>query len=204
MRTRLAGSYRAPMVPTGASVPVDADHEMLSPALVVVAALWFATAIASRSFVDWQVRYALFSVLLLVAAATSAGAIIWYTSTPSSRSLGRVGAVGLVMLAVASTFVAWAFVVWAVLLAAGFASLAATGPRQRRGAGWLSVALLGGLAVAVIGLWAQLGPPGEYNDYSEAQDWGATVACVSVSAVLGMLARRNQRERSVTGPERPS
>ena len=108
------------------------------------------------------------------------------------------------ILAVASTFVAWAFVVWAVLLAAGFAALAATGPRQRRDAGWLSVALLGGLAVALVGLWAELGPPGEYNDYSEAQDWGVTVACVLASAVLGVLALRHRRERSVAGSERPS
>lgn len=184
---------------TRSSVPVSANRNALSAALVVATALWFATGIASRLVSggdDWENAYALFSVLLVIAAATSAGAITVYTSKPKPRSVLRVAAVALAILAVASTIVAWASVVWAVLLAAGFAALAATGPRRRRDACWLSVALLAGLAVALVGLWTKLGPPGEYNDYSEAQEWGVTVACALATVVLGVLARRAHRERA--------
>lgn len=177
---------------------------MLSAAFVVAAVLWLAAGVATRTSSgadDWEVPYAAFSVLLMAAAAVSAGAIFSYTSKPHDRSVPRLAAVALTVLAVASTVIAWAFVMWAVLLAAGCAALAATGQPKRRDAGWLSMALLAGLAVALVGLWAKLGPPGEYNDYSEAQDWGVTVACVLAT---GALARRSRRASTVTGVAVPT
>lgn len=86
---------------------------------------------------------------------------------------------------------AWAFPLWAVLLAAGFAALTATGPPQSRNALWLGAALLVGLAVAVVGVTAKLGRPGSHNDYSEAQSWGTTVACALAAAMLAVRARRS-------------
>ena len=50
---------------------------------------------------------------------------------------------------------AWAFPLWAVLLAAGFAALTATGPPQSRNALWLGAALLVGLAVAMLAVRAR-------------------------------------------------
>ena len=186
---------------TRSVVPDRNNRNLLSGALVVAALLWLATGIASRRFSggdDWEVPYALFGALLLLAAATSAGAITVYTSKPKDRSVRRVAAIALTIFAVASTIVAWAFVVWAVLLAAAYTALAVTGPRQRRDARWLGAALLAGLAIALVGVLAKLGPPGEYNDYSDAQGWGVTVACALVAAVLGGLAWRSHRERAVT------
>ena len=82
---------------------------------------------------------------------------------------------------------AWAFVVWALLLAAGYAALALTSPVFRR-ALWLSGALLAGVAGAFVGVAAKLGSPGSSNDYSDAQDWGMTIACALTAAVLLVLA----------------
>ena len=207
MCAQVGPTYRPAMATTRSVVPVRGNRNLLSAVLLVAALLWLATGIASRTGLagdDWEVPYAIFSVLLLMVAATSAGAITVYTAKPKDRSVRRVAAVALAILAVASTIISWAFVVWAVLLAAAFAALTTTGTRQCRDAGWLSAALLAGLAVALVGLWAELGDPGEYNDYSDAQSWGVTVACVLASAVLSVLALRNQRERIVAGSDRPS
>lgn len=182
-------------------VPIRDSRNVVSVPIVVAVLMWFATAIASRRFSgddNWAGPYALFSLLLLLAAATSAGAITAYTSTPKDRSVPRVAAIALAILAVASTIVAWAFVVWSVLLAAAYGALAATGPRQRRDAGWLSAALLAGLAVALVGVWGKLGSPGEYNDYSDAQGWGVTTACALATATLCVLTRHSHRESAVT------
>jgi hypothetical protein len=180
-----------------ATVPDRSHRIALRTALFVDAVLWFATGAAARNrelygdSENWGGPYALFSVLLLLAAAVATFAITMYTSRPGPPSASRIAAIALAVLATVSTVAAWAFPLWAVLLATGVAALAATGPRHRRNALWLGAALLGGLAVAVVGVTAELGPAGSYNDYSEAQGWGITVACALAAVVLAMLARRS-------------
>ena len=136
---------------------------------------------------DWEVGYALLSGTLLIASVVTTVVVVRRTATPGRTSLARMAAIILAIVATASTFVAWAFVVWAVLLAAGYAALALTSPVFRR-ALWLSGALLAGVAGAFVGVAAKLGSPGSSNDYSDAQDWGMTIACALTAAVLLVLA----------------
>jgi hypothetical protein len=89
---------------------------------------------------------------------------------------------------------------WAVLLAAGFATLAGTGPPQTRNEVWLTAALLAGLLVAIVANTATLGPPGRYNDYSEAQGWGVTVGCALTAVVLTLVARRTSQAHTDDRP----
>lgn len=146
---------------------------------------------------DWEGAYAMFSVILLLAAASTTFAIVQYTSEQGSRPATRLAAMALAILGTVSTVVAWAFPLWAVLLAAGYVALAATGAPHRRRAGWLGGALLAGLAVAIVALSAELGPAGEHNDYSEGQSWGITVACVLTATVLAVLARTGDARATV-------
>lgn len=181
---------------------IRTDRNAERTALLVVAFLWLATGVATRirdmySDDDWEGPYALFSVLLLLAAASTTVVIAQYTSEQGSRSASRTAAVALAVLGTVSTVMAWAFPLWAVLLAAGYVALAATGPPQRRRAGWLGGALLAGLAVAIFAVTAKLGPAGEYNDYSESQSWGITVACALAAAVLTVLARTSEARDTV-------
>ena len=191
------------------TIPAHSTRGGLRLALVVDADLWLAAGAASvnrglYSDDDWEGPYALFSVLVLAAAAATTLAITMYTSKPNAPSASRVAAGALAVLATASTLIAWAFPVWSVLLAAAFAALAGTGTPQRRHAMWLGAAFLCGLAVALVGVIAKLGPPGSHNDHSEAQGWGVTVACVLAAAVLAVLARRRSGTpvtiRSTTQP----
>jgi len=191
------------------TIPAHSTRSVLRVALVIDAVLWLAAGAASvnrglYSDDDWEGPYVLFSVLVLVAAAATTLSITMYTSKPNARTASRFAAVALAVLATVSTMVAWAFPVWSVLLAASFAALAGTGTPQRRHAMWLGAAFLAGLAVALVGANARLGPPGSYDDHSEAQGWGVTVACVLAAAVLAVLARRSSGTsiaiRSATQP----
>lgn len=205
MRADVTSSYHPFMDTTRSTVPIRTYHNALRTALLVDAVLWLATGAASRSRDlysdgdDWESPYALFSVLLVTAAAVATFAITAYTSKPGPRSASRTAAVALAIVATASTVMAWAFPLWAVLLVAGFAALAATGPPQSRNALWLGAVLLVGLAVAVVGVTAKLGRPGSHNDYSEAQSWGITVACALSAAVLAVRARRSSGTHADAG-----
>jgi hypothetical protein len=184
------------------AVPIHSDRPLLRTAFIVDAVLWLAVGGFSRLRAlhadgeDWELPYALFSVFLIISAAASTFTVLMYTSKSGPRSTSRIAAIALAIVGVVSTVMAWAFPLWAVLLAAGFAALAVTGSPQTRSAIRLSGALLVGLAVAFIALTAKIGPPGEYNDHSEAQSWGVTVACGLTAIVLAMLARRTLEAHS--------
>jgi peptidoglycan/LPS O-acetylase OafA/YrhL len=185
--------------------PRRAERGATSIAFIVVAALWLAVGAASRrrglhaDGDDWETPYAIFTVLLMVAAGAALLVVAMHTAQPGERSATRTAAVALAVLAAASTIVAWAFPVWAVLLTAAFAALGATGRRDGRQVGWIGAALMVGLGVAIVGATAKLGAPGESNDYSEAQTWGITVACLLVAGVLGALAVLDRRGVPVHG-----
>lgn len=125
---------------TGAAVPFRSDRAVLRTAFVVDAVLWLATAGVSRlrylyaDGEDWELPYAVFSIVLLIAAAATTLTVVRYTSKLNGHRAPRIAAIVLALVGVASTIMAWAFPLWAVLLAAGFAALAATGSRHARGA----------------------------------------------------------------------
>ena len=180
---------------TATTIPNRSDRTELRTPFLVDAVLWLATGGISRLRAlnsdgdDWEGPYALFSVFLMMAAAATTITIVMHTSRPGSRRSARFAAIVVAILGAVSTIAAWAFPLWAVLLAVGFVALTVTGSRQARRALWLSGALLTGLAVAIVGLTAKLGPAGRYNDYSEAQGWGITVACGLMAIALAVLAR---------------
>jgi MFS family permease len=198
MRGNATVSYLPVMDTTHSRMPARTDRNATNPALLVIAFVWLAPGVASRNpglYSDgdgWETPYALFAVALLAASVATTFVIARHTSEPGSPSGRRTAAVALAVLGTVSTVVAWAFPVWAVLLAAGFFALAATGPAHRRRVGWLGGALLAGLALAIVAVNAKLGPADEYNHYSEGQSWGVTVACVLAAAVLVGLARTNE------------
>ena len=188
------------------TVPIHSDRRVLRIPFLVSAVLWLAAGGISRRRAlyadgeDWELPYALFTVFLMMAAAATTLTIVMHTSTSGRRATSRIGAVALAVVGTMSTIVAWALPLWAVLLAAGFAALVATGSPHARNAIWLSGALLAGLAVAIVALTAKIGPPGEYNDYSEAQSWGVTLGCALTAIVLVMFARRPSEVHSDARP----
>ena len=92
----------------------------------------------------------------------------------------------------------------APLLAAGFAALAWTGAPRRRDAIWLSGGLLIGVAIALIAVTAKIGPPGTYDDYSQAQSWGVTVAALLTGAVFTIGASRAHGATAPAGSPQPA
>ncbi|MEO6124258.1 MAG: hypothetical protein ABIR32_11160 [Ilumatobacteraceae bacterium] len=80
-----------------ATRPAHSTQRVLRVALAVGAFLWFLVGIAAVSGTlysddDWETPYALFSVLLLMAAATTTLAITMYTSEPHARSASPTAA----------------------------------------------------------------------------------------------------------------
>lgn len=170
--------------------PARTDRNTVHTALVV-AFLWLvaAAALLFTNRDDWEWPYAVFSAFLLIASAATTFLVVQHTATAGHTPIPRFAAIALAILATASTVVAWAFVLWAVLLAAGYAALAVTGSPHGRRALWLSGALLAGVGVAFVGVTAKLGPAGDDNNYGQAQGWGIAVACVLAATVLAVLAR---------------
>ena len=138
----------------------------------------------------------MFSVFLLIASVVTTVRRSFADTSERRSHIGR-GALAPLLLAIvgtASTLVAWAFLMWAVLLAAGLFRARRHRSPQRRRACWLGGALLAGLAVAIIAVNAKIGPAGEYNDYSDAQDWGMTIACALAAAVRRSSSLATVRE----------
>lgn len=185
----------------------ETDPDGLGLVLVIASGLWLLAAVAFRllesSDDGWVGAYMAFSVVLLAAAAVASLGVTLHTSPPGTPSGPRIAAIAWVVVATASTIVAWAFVLWAVLLALGFAALAASGRPQRRHAAWLSAALLVGVVAAVVAAVAEIGDPGTYGDHSEAQGWGTTLSCVLTGIGCAALARRTHATHR-TGPPVPA
>ena len=59
--------------------------------------------------------------------------------------------------------------------------------QQQPGVHHAASALLAGLAVAVVAVNAKLGAPGRHSDYSDAQSWAVTTACVLAAVGLARL-----------------
>ncbi len=93
----------------------------------------------------WERPYVLFSVSLLLALAATVAATWASTGSTGRRTLRRAG-LGLGVLAVASSVMAWAMPLWAALLAITCLVLAVGAPRHiQRG-----VAVLAGAQVVGI------------------------------------------------------
>lgn len=144
----------------------------------------------------WERPYALFSIALLAAVAFSVVAAWICTRATARPGLRRVG-LGLGVLAVVSSLVAWATPLWATLLAISCIVFAASAPRMlRTGIAVLAAAQLIGIGVMIAAIEAELGRRDSYGDYPAA--FGLGNAVIAAGSVLGvaMLARAGSAARS--------
>lgn len=148
---------------------------------VVIAGVW---DIAGG---DWP--YILFSITLMLSAALSV-ATAWWGTREAGRATLRLCGLGVGMLAMASTVVAWASPLWMTSLAIAFAVLACAAPRALRpGLATLAAAQLVGLGATIVAIEAELGPQDSYGDYQAAFGVGLLVTGVGSVLGLGVLAR---------------
>lgn len=144
----------------------------------------------------WGRPYVLFSIALVVALAFSVAAAWNCTRAAARPGLHTVG-LGVGVLAVLSSLVAWATPLWATLFAVSCAVLAAAAPRvHRTGLAVLAAAQLVGIAVMIAAIEAELGSRDSYGDYPAA--FGLGNAVIAAGSVLGvaLLARANSPVRS--------
>jgi hypothetical protein len=129
-------------------------------------------------------RYVLFSVALLLAAVLTVAAAESCTRATERAALRWCG-LGIGVLAVASTLVAWASPLWMTLLAISLAVLAAAAPSGlRAGLVTVSAGHVAGIVVTVAGIEAEVGRQDSYGDYPAAAGLG--VCAAAAGSVLGM------------------
>jgi hypothetical protein len=129
-------------------------------------------------------RYVLFSVALLLAAVLTLAAAESGTRATERAALRWCG-LGIGVLAVASTLVAWASPLWMTLLAISLAVLAvAAPPGIRAGLATVSAGHVAGIVVTVAGIEAEVGWQDSYGDYPAAAGLG--VCAAAAGSVLGM------------------
>ena len=151
---------------------------------------WLGVAVAGV----WEIAggawpYLLFSITLMLSAVLSVAAV-WWGTRGADRATLRLCGLGIALLAVASTVVAWAEVLWMTLLAITFAVWAVATPRALRpGLATLCAAQLLGVGAMIVALEAELGPQDSFGDYPAAFGVGLLVTGVGSALGLGVLAR---------------
>lgn len=139
----------------------------------------------------WRGAYMLYTVLLLLAIVAALVSVA--SATGPKRVKGRPLATCLCALAAFSAVIAWAQLLWAVLLACSVATLAANGLRLRREAVMVAAGPLGGLVVSIVGVNVKLGDRGSYGDYPTAQMAGVVIGSLLTAAALVHFAWRARR-----------
>ncbi len=129
--------------------------------------------------------YALFSIALLLAAVLTLAAAASCTQATDRVGLRRCG-LGVGLIAVASTLVAWAGPLWMTLLATSLAVLAVAAPAAVRPAlATVAAGHVAGIVATVAAINAEIGRQNSYGDYPAAAGLGVCVA--AAGSVLGML-----------------
>lgn len=155
---------------------------------------WLGVAIAGV----WEIAggawpYVLFSITLMSAAVLSVATAWWGTRETDRAALRRCG-LGIGVLAVVSTVVAWALPLWMTLVAITFVVWAVSAPRTLRpGLATLSAAQLGGMGAMIIAIEAEVGTPDSYGDYPAAFGVGLLVTGIGSAVGLALLARSAPR-----------
>ena len=149
----------------------------------------------------WEGAYMLYTVLLLLAIVAALVSVASATGPKGVK--GRPFALCLCALAALSAVIAWAQLLWAVLLALAVATLAATGSRLRREAYMVAAGPLGGLVVSIVGVNVKLGDPGSYGDYPTLQMAGVVIGSLLTAAALVHIARRARKNPADRLSERP-
>lgn len=160
---------------------------------VVAGAAWLIVAGygAWTSFVDegdsWKGTYTVFSLALVVAAATTLGLAAQATRGSTRSVLRRVG-LGVGGLGVLSAIVAWAVLLWMTVLGLAFVIVAiASGPQVRRTVSMLAAGQLAGIAVLFALLTAEVGRLDDYGDHPAAGGIAIVMtAAVTIAALVAL------------------
>ncbi len=176
--------------------PVTRGHDVGMHA-ILAAGSWgvFGLAAIYQEFgtddEEWRGAYMLYIVLLLLAIVA---ALVTVASATGPNGIKRRPlATCLCALAAFSAVIAWAQLLWAVLLALAVATLAASGSQLRREAFVVAAGPLGGLLVSIGGVNLKLGDRGSYGDYPTAQTAGVVFGSLLTAAALVHIAWRARR-----------
>jgi MFS family permease len=145
---------------------------------------------------DWETPYALFSTALLLGTLLTVVAI-WIVSRHGERSLMRMVGLGVCVLAVLSSVVAWALPLWMTLSAVGYGLVAAAGAHPwRRAVALLSAAPVLGMVVLFLAIAAEVGRKAEYGDNPAA--FGLATIVTAAATVGGLVQLGRSADALVT------
>jgi hypothetical protein len=148
---------------------------------------------------NWQTPYLIFASALFLGAALTVAAI-WSVSRRDERSPTRVIGLGVCVVGLLSTLVAWALPLWMTLLAIGYAVVAVSGLRPwRRSVAFLAGAQLLGMAAMFVGIAAEVGRRDEYGDHPVAFGIGIVVTAGATVVSLYQLDRSINAYRAIAG-----
>lgn len=150
-----------------------------------VAGYGISTAMADSGD-EWSVAYALFTVALLLGAASNV-LIVAVASRQGDRP--RLRMAGLVVSGLGcgvALMAAWALPVWMTLFGVGFALVrVAAGPGRGRLLATLAAAQLLAIPVLIAGIEAEVGRRDEWGDYPAAGGIAlVVVASITVAAIV--------------------
>ncbi|MEZ5168623.1 MAG: hypothetical protein R2695_19890 [Acidimicrobiales bacterium] len=138
---------------------------------------------------SWERPYTLFTASLAIALAATV-LTAWTRTAGSSRSPWRTVGLGLAVITVAASVVAWAIPLWGMLLALTCTVLMAGASRAvRPGLAVVAAAPVVGLATALAGTAAELGEKDSYGDYPAAFGLGTTTIAAGALIGVGMLVQ---------------
>jgi hypothetical protein len=137
---------------------------------------------------EWQAAYAIFS-LTLTAAAALIGFTVARWGRPATRTAVWSVGVAVLVVAVLSTFVAWATVLWQALLAVAFLVLGLGTDRPRAPLFALAAAQVAAVATFVVGDAIGIGTVDSYGDHPLAAGVAVLVGALLTAAAVWLLPR---------------
>jgi hypothetical protein len=138
---------------------------------------------------DWEIRYSIFAISLMLASILTVLAIGVFSRSSERPALRSIGLV-VCGLGVVTTFVAWALPLWMTVLAIGFALVAASGSGvSRRAVASLAAAQVVGMVALFVAIAAEVGPVDEYGDHPAAFGIGIIVTAVGTIVSLYQIDR---------------
>jgi hypothetical protein len=175
------------------------DHVGELAALAVLC--WFGVGV----FGVWDVArdesaegppYLLFSITLLLAAILTLAASESCTRATDRAALRWCG-LGVGVIAVASTLVAWAGPLWMTMLATSLAVLAVVAPPGMRAAlATVTAGHVAGIVVTVAAIEAEVGRQDSSGDYPAAAGLGVCAAAAGSALGMALLVRAARTQKS--------
>jgi hypothetical protein len=148
---------------------------------------------------NWQTPYLVFASALLIGAALTVAAV-WIVSRRDEPSTMRVIGLGVCVVGLLSTLVAWALPLWMTLLAIGFAVVAVSGQRPwQRPVALLAGAQLLGMAAMIVGIAVEVGRRDEYGDHPVAGSIGLVLTAGAAVVSLYQLDRSINAHHAIAG-----